>query len=93
MKFMITWKTRPELLRSAVRRFMQGGGPVPPGVTNLGRWHKADMSGGFHLVEAAQIGPILQHVAEWSDLLECEVVPVLEDAESAAVYASLMDRG
>jgi hypothetical protein len=93
MKFMITWKVRPGQLLPAVRRFLHSGGPVPPGAATLGRWHKADMTGGFHLIESTQIGLVFQHVAEWSDLLECEVSPVLEDAESAAVYASMVDRG
>jgi hypothetical protein len=26
---------------------------------------------------------VAQHVAEWADLLECEVYPVMEDAEAA----------
>jgi len=93
MKFMITWKVRPGELMPAVKRFLHSGAPVPAGVTALGRWHRADMSGGFTLVESAQIGLVFQFVAEWADLLECDVAPVLEDTESAAIYASMADRG
>ena len=51
MKFMVTWSVRPDLLKPAVTRFLSSGGPVPQGVKTLGRWHKADGSGGFHLLE------------------------------------------
>jgi Protein of unknown function (DUF3303) len=29
------------------------------------------------------LSAVAQHVAEWADLLECEVHPVMEDAEAA----------
>src|SRR4051794_34886235 len=51
MKFMVTWSVRPDLLKPAVTRFLSNGSPVPQGVKSLGRWHKADGSGGFHLME------------------------------------------
>lgn len=37
-----------------------------------------------NLIEGNDLTAVAQHVAEWADLLECEVYPVIEDAEAAA---------
>jgi hypothetical protein len=37
---------------------------------------------GWHLVEG-DLTAVGQHVAEWADLLECEVYPVVDDAGAA----------
>ena len=58
MQFMIIWKTRPDTIRQAVARFLATGGKVPKGSKSLGRWHRADISGGWHLIEADKVGPV-----------------------------------
>ena len=88
MKFMVTWSVRPDLLKPAVTRFLSNGGPVPQGVKTLGRWHKADGSGGFHLLETEDLTGVLQHAAEWADLLDVTVAPVLEDADVTPIYSA-----
>lgn len=88
MKFMVTWSVRPDLLKSAVTRFLSSGGPVPQGVKTLGRWHKADGSGGFHLLETEDLKGVLQHAADWADLLDVTVAPVLEDADVTPIYSA-----
>jgi hypothetical protein len=90
MQFMITWKVRPDTIREAVGRFLKTGGPIPQGGKSLGRWHRADISGGWHLVEADKIGPVLEHCAEWADLLELSVVPVTTDDEAGPVMARIL---
>jgi hypothetical protein len=87
MQFMITWKTRPDTIREVVARFLATGAPVPKGAKSLGRWHRADISGGWHLVEADKVGPIVEHCAEWADMLELSVVPVASDAEAGPMMA------
>jgi hypothetical protein len=82
MKIMIVWKTVPGKYRTAVEEFLRGGGPVPPGAKTIGRWHTPGSTLGWHLVEG-DLTVVAQHVAEWADVLECEVYPVIEDAEAA----------
>jgi len=53
MKFMSVWTVLPGTLRETVDRFLGGQGQPPEGVTLLGRWHKADCSGGFVLFETS----------------------------------------
>ena len=79
---MIVWKTVPGKYKTAVESFLRNGGPVPPGARTLGRWHVPGSILGWHLVEG-DLTAVGQHVAEWADLLECEVYPVFEDAGAA----------
>jgi hypothetical protein len=83
MKIMIVWKTVPGKYKTAIEEFLRGGGSVPPGAKTLGRWHTPGSTLGWHLVEG-DLTAVAQHVAEWADLLECEVYPVIEDAEAAS---------
>ncbi len=82
MKFMITWNLPPATYRAAVERFLSSGAPVPEGVKSLGRWHAVDESIGFHLVESNDGVALMQHAAEWRDLLDLKIVPVLDDAQA-----------
>src|SRR5690349_6735550 len=82
MKIMIVWKTVPGKYKHALEAFLRGGGPIPPGATTLGRWHVPGSIQGWHLVEG-DLTAVGQHVAEWADLLEIEVYPVVDDAGAA----------
>jgi hypothetical protein len=84
MKFMITWKATPANYKTAVERFLKTGGPAPKGLKTIGRWHTAGSSRGFHLVEGSD-SALTELNAEWADLLEMEVVPVVEDDVAGAV--------
>jgi hypothetical protein len=83
VKIMIVWRTVPGKYKTAVEEFLRAGGPVPAGAKTLGRWHVPGSVLGWHLVESADLSAVAQHVAQWADLLRCEVYPVIEDAEAA----------
>jgi uncharacterized protein DUF3303 len=88
MKIMVVWKTVPGKYRTAIDSFLRGGGPVPAGAKTIGRWHAPGSVLGWHLIEG-DINSVAQHVAEWADLLEIEVYPVVEDADAAAAANKL----
>jgi hypothetical protein len=88
MKFMTSWSVPMENIPAAVARFLSGEAPPPPGVTILGRWHKADLSGGFILIESNDAVAAYTEGAQWADLLELSTAPVLEDAEVGPVLAA-----
>jgi|AP12_2_1047962.scaffolds.fasta_scaffold16904_2 hypothetical protein len=90
MKFMVTWKIPPTFYKEAVARFLKTGAPLPPGLKNLGRWHTTTASG-FLLVEGTE-DAVLEHMAEWADLLELKVAPVLGDAETGAVLSRMFGK-
>lgn len=89
MKFMVTWKLPAANNREAINRFLATGGTPPAGLTSLGRWHAADVSGGWHLVETNDPKLLHQHSVEWADLLDLTIVPVLDDADAGAVLGEM----
>ena len=84
MKIMIVWKTVPGKYKTAVDEFLRRGAPVPAEAKTVGRWHTPGSTLGWHLIETKSLEVVAQHVAEWADVLECEVYPVIEDAEAGA---------
>lgn len=83
MKYMVVWRTVPGKYKAALDQFLRTGSPVT-GAKTLGRWHAPGSVIGWHLIEG-DLSAVAQHVAEWSDLLECEIYPVMEDADAGAV--------
>jgi len=88
MKFMATWRIPTTNQREAARRFLASGAPAPEGLTMLGRWHAPGSARGFALCEADDLGPVAAHLAEWGNLLELEVVPVMEDEAAGMAIAA-----
>jgi len=82
VKFMLTWRTRPGLYKAAVKQFLETGAPVPKGVSTVARYHVPGSTQGWHVMETNDLTALAEHVAEWADLLEAEVNPVVEDAQA-----------
>lgn len=82
MKVMLVWRTVPGKYKTAVDQFLNTGAPVPEGAKTVGRWHMPGSSLGWHLIETNDLATVAQHAAEWADVLELEIYPVIEDAEA-----------
>ncbi|MCU0564455.1 MAG: DUF3303 domain-containing protein [Desulfobacterales bacterium] len=91
MKYMITWKISPSNYKAAVKRFLKTGAPAPKGMKTLGRWHTAGSTRGFHLVEGSDAA-LAEVNAEWADLLDLQVVPVVEDDVAGAAAAKVLGK-
>jgi hypothetical protein len=57
----------------------------PKGARLLGRWTRADFSGGFDLLESDDPKALTEFALMWSDLMGVSIVPVLEDQELSDV--------
>jgi Protein of unknown function (DUF3303) len=88
MKFMTSWSVPMENIHDAAARFLSGEAPPPAGVTILGRWHNADLSGGYTLTECNDAVAAYTDAAQWADLMDLSIVPVLEDADVGPVLAA-----
>ncbi len=91
MKYMVTWKISPSNYKAAVKRFLKTGAPAPKGMKTIGRWHTAGSTRGFHLVEGSDAA-LAEINAEWADLLDLQVVPVVEDDVAAAAAAKVLGK-
>jgi hypothetical protein len=83
MKYMISWKIAPGHHRAAAGAFLKSGASMPDGLTLLGRWHGPGSACGWALVEGEDPKALAQHTAEWTDFLELQITPVLEDEDAA----------
>ena len=86
MKFMLTYRFEPETRNEAIARFKTTGGRTPKGAQLLGRWTTADLNGGFALLESYDIKALVEFTLGWSDLMELEIVPLIEDKELREVF-------
>ncbi len=85
MKYITYWSVRPGSMKEAARRFLAGEGQPPAGLKLLGRWHKADCSGGWTLTETNDPKTLYENAAFWSDVLEVYTHPVIEDDAAGPV--------
>jgi hypothetical protein len=87
MKFMLTFTftSQTNKRNEAIARFLKTGGQPPKGAKLLGRWTRADFSQGYDLLETDDAGTLTEFALQWSDLMEVEIVPVIEDKELAEV--------
>ena len=92
MKVIASWNVRPGALKEAVARFLATQGAPAPGVTLLGRWHKADCIVGFSLFETNNPAAFFEGAATWTDVLEVHSHVVIEDAEAGPVMAKIFGK-
>jgi Protein of unknown function (DUF3303) len=88
MKILSTWALKLGAVKESASRFLAGEAVLPPpGATLLGRWHKADGTGGFSLVETNDPTTLYASAIPWADVLEIHAHIVIEDAEAGPILA------
>lgn len=87
MKVMSTYSVRPGCIKEAAERFLAGEAAPVEGVTLLGRWHKADGSGGFVLHESDSPEALMNGSLKWADVLEIHGSVVVDDNAAGAAMA------
>ena len=86
MKFVISWSVPAESYQAAIKRFLETGAQPPAGVKMLARYHGLQGSmRGYIVAESADAKGIYTWLADWMDVCGFEVLPVVEDAEAAAI--------
>lgn len=94
MKFMMTFEWAPDTKTraEAIARFRATGGLPPKGAKLLGRWTRADFSGGYDLLDTEDPQALAEFALQWSDLMQLEMLPVLEDGALAQVLDRVDDK-
>jgi len=88
MKYLLQWSIPQAGFKDATKRFLKTGAPVPEGVVQLGRWHTMNGTG-CAILEASDPKGVWSLCAEWSDVIDIEAHPVLEDSDAAEVLGKL----
>jgi Protein of unknown function (DUF3303) len=89
MKFMAKWSIREDkwlpILKLWSEMTPQQRADGGAGVKILGRWH--DMAGrsGVAILEATDLAAALRYAGQWNPHMDMDLVPVVDDEESAAI--------
>jgi hypothetical protein len=87
VQFMVIESFRDQDGKAVYRRFREKGRLMPDGLTFVGSWVAADLGRCFQLMECDNVALLQKWVAEWSDLVAFEIVPVVSGKETAAALA------
>ena len=88
MLFVVIETFRNQDAKSVYRRFRQRGRLMPDGVAFVNSWVQADLSRCFQVMECDDVTLLQRLVAEWSDLVHFEIVPVVSGTDTATALAA-----
>lgn len=86
MLFMVIETFGPDP-KAVYRRFREKGRQMPDGLELVDSWVSADFTRCFQLMSCKDVTLLQRWVAEWSDLVSFEIVPVTSGKETAAAIA------
>jgi hypothetical protein len=93
MLFMVIERFKNRDAAAIYRRFQERGRMMPDGLTYVGSWVEANFDRCFQLMECDDARLFQQWVAEWQDLMECEIVPVVPSQETKEVIIPMLNQG
>jgi len=70
------------------RRFLERGRLAPDGLQYVSSWVDAKIERCFQLMETADRNFIDEWIANWSDIVEFEVYPVISSQEAAEIVSA-----
>lgn len=87
MLFMVIEEFRDQDAKSIYRRVREKGRMMPEGLAFVNSWVSADLGRCFQLMECDDITLLQKWIAEWSDLMAFEIVPVVPGKDTATALA------
>lgn len=87
MQFVIVERFRGGDPVPVYRRFRDRGRLAPDGLRYVNSWVSADLATCYQVMECEDRGLLDQWLANWSDIVEFEVIPAISSAEAAAAVA------
>ncbi len=90
MLFMVIERFRNQDAKAVYRKFRDHGRMMPDGLSVVGSWVTADLDRCFQLMECDDVTLLQRWAAQWSDVVEFEIVPVVAGKDTAAALAALL---
>jgi hypothetical protein len=87
MLFMVIERFRDGNANVVYGRFREKGRLMPDGLIFVESWVAADLRRCFQVMECDDITLLQRWAAEWSDLIEFEIVPVAQGKDTGAALA------
>lgn len=80
MLFMVVEKFRNQNAKPVYQRLREKGRMCPEGLSFICNWMAADLGRCFQIMECDDVRLLQQWIAQWSDLVEFEIIPVVAGA-------------
>jgi hypothetical protein len=90
MQFMIIERFRNRDPLPIYRRLRDKGRQMPDGLRYVSSWIEVNFERCFQVMECDDLALLQQWIAQWSDLMEFEIVPVRTSAETRATVEPLL---
>jgi len=90
MLFMVIERFKNRDALAIYRRLREQGRMMPEGLTYVGSWIEANFDRCFQLMECNDARLFQPWVAQWHDLVEFEIVPVVPSQETREAMAPLL---
>jgi hypothetical protein len=91
VQFFVIEKFRNQNGKAVYRRLRDRGRQTPEGLTFVSSWVSADLDRCFQVMECDDVTLLQRWAAEWSDLVEFEIVPVVPGRETAEALADQLE--
>ena len=88
MLFMVIERFRDRDAKAVYRRFREQGRMTPEGLTYVGSWIEANFDRCFQLMECDDARLLQDWLLNWSDLMQCEIVPVVPSDQTRELVTS-----
>ena len=88
MLFMVIERFRDRDAKAVYRRFREQGRMTPEGLTYVGSWIEANFDRCFQLMECDDARLLQDWLLNWSDLMQCEIVPVVPSDQTRELVQS-----
>jgi len=82
MQFMVIERFRNRDAKAVYRRFREQGRMAPDGLKYVGSWIEVNFDRCFQIMECDDALLLQEWVANWGDLVEFEVVPVVSSEQT-----------
>jgi hypothetical protein len=86
MIFMIVEHFRGGDAGPVYERFRARGRLAPEGLSYVGSWVTSDLQRCYQVMECADEALLREWIAQWDDLVDFEVIPVITSAEAASKF-------
>ena len=75
---------------SVYRRFDEKGRMAPEGLTYINSWVEPNFDRCYQVMECDDVALIYQWIANWDDLVDFEIIPVVTSAEAREIIKPLI---
>ena len=87
MQFLVIETFRGQDAKAVYRRFKEKGRMMPEGLGFVASYVTADLGRCFQVMECDDVTSLQRWVAEWSDLVNFEIVPVTAGRDTGAALS------